>query len=71
MKKIRKMFENIYNWLWSKFHFIGANECQECDDILDDHTICETCDVLMCEEQDKHDVPWGWLCVDCFDSQYG
>jgi len=69
MKKIRKltakMYANFYTWL------LGENECQECDDILDDHTKCETCDMLMCEEQDMHDVPWGWLCVDCFDSQYG
>ena len=60
-----KMFADFYKWL------LGVNECQDCDDILDDHTKCETCDILMCEEQDMHDVPWGWLCVDCFDAQYG
>jgi len=69
MKKIRKlttkMITNFYNWL------LTIKECEDCDDILDDHTKCETCDVLMCEGQDMHDVPWGWLCVDCFDSQYG
>ena len=69
MKKIRKLIEkmyaNFYTWL------LGENECEHCKDILDDHTKCETCDILMCEEQDMHDVPWGWLCVDCFDSQYG
>ena len=65
MKKIGKMFADFYKRL------LVVNECQDCDDILDDHTKCETCDILMCEEQDMHDVPWGWLCVDCFDSQYG
>ena len=69
MKKIRKltakMYADFYKWL------LGAPECQDCNDILDDHTKCETCDTLMCEGQDMHDVPWGWLCVDCFDSQYG
>ena len=65
MKKIRKLTAKILATL------LGVPECQECDDILDDHTKCETCDILMCEGQDMHDVPWGWLCVDCFDSQYG
>ena len=63
--KIRKLTAKILATL------LGVHECQDCDDILDDHTKCGTCDILMCEEQDMHDVPWGWLCVDCFDSQYG
>jgi len=47
------------------------DQCNDCTDTLSDHVQCEMCEIYMCDEMDKHDVPWGWLCIDCFDSQYG
>ena len=45
-------------------------ECSECLDTLEDHVECFSCYRSMCENDHINDVPWGWLCDECFDSQY-